>query len=197
MNAQEWNKVYISHLREVVALIRSMADESPGNTIKRLSSIADLIESTLPSADLSLVTAKLVIWQFEDSKWGLKNVKGIRDDKETYASCEDVVALYKRKLAGDDSTEKEFEELYRRISGDWAHALASAWVGVGAGNATASWAAYKAGVSAADAWSAAWAWAGTGAESKPGDWGWFGGKIYNQRIKVMAKKLIEFLKEAS
>lgn len=45
MDAQEWNKAYVSHIREIVALIKSMKDQSPENIIKRLESIADQIGS--------------------------------------------------------------------------------------------------------------------------------------------------------
>lgn len=88
-------------------------------------------------ADLSLVTAQFVVWQFEDKKYGLKNIKEVKDDKEVYGFCEEVVALYKRVIAGDKPTEKEFEELYLKIDRARARARAWAWAwaraGAGAG----------------------------------------------------------------
>src|SRR3990167_8252221 len=58
-----------------------------------------------PGADLSKIVAQFVIWEFEDKKKGLKNLKEVKDDKEVYGLCEEVVALYKRDLAGDKPSE--------------------------------------------------------------------------------------------
>lgn len=44
MTADEWNKAYITHLREIVALIESLKDKSPENIVKRLKTLADQIE---------------------------------------------------------------------------------------------------------------------------------------------------------
>lgn len=117
-------------------------------------------------ADLSLVTAKFMIWQFEDKKYGLKYLKDVKDDTEVYGFCEEVVALYKRKIAGDAPTEKEFYDLYLKIDG--ARAWAWAWAG-------------------ARAWARAWAGAGAWADFD---------KAYNEYIKAAADKLISLLEEA-
>jgi hypothetical protein len=83
------------------------------------------LKAIKPGADLSLVTAKFMVWQFEDKKYGLKNIKEVKDDKEVYGFCKEVVALYKRKIAGDTPTEDEFYQLYLKI--DRARARAGAW----------------------------------------------------------------------
>ena len=41
----------------------------------------------------SLVIPRIVIWQFENKKYGLKNIKEVRKEKEVYGFCEEVVAL--------------------------------------------------------------------------------------------------------
>lgn len=59
------------------------------------------IEAVPVGADLSMVFTKLVIWEWEDKKHGLKNLKDIKSDKELYDCCESVVNLYKRVLDGE------------------------------------------------------------------------------------------------
>lgn len=101
------------------------------------------LKAIKPGADLSLVTAEFMIWQFEDKKYGLKNIKEVKADKELLGFCKQVVALYKRKLAGDTPTEEEFYDLYLEIdragAGAWAGAGAGARAGAGAG----AWADYE------------------------------------------------------
>ncbi len=53
--------------------------------------------------------------------------KEVKDDKEVYDFCKRVTALYKRKLKGDEPTEKEFYDLY--IETDRARAGAGAGAG--------------------------------------------------------------------
>jgi hypothetical protein len=48
------------------------------------------LKAIKPGADLSLITAKFMVWQFEDKKYGLKNIKEVKDDKEVYGFCEEV-----------------------------------------------------------------------------------------------------------
>jgi hypothetical protein len=85
--------------------------------------------------DLSHVIAKFVIWQFEDKKYGLKNIKEVKEDKEAYGFCEEVVSLYKRSLT-EEVPEKEYYELYFKIkqswAGDWAWDWDWAWAWAGA-----------------------------------------------------------------
>jgi len=104
------------------------------------------IKAVPTGADLSHVIAKLVIWQFEDAKYGLKNIKEVKDDKEIYGFCEDVVALYKRSLT-EEVQDDEYYQLYLKI--ERAEAEARAWV-------------------RARAW--AWAWAWARGEAEAGDW---------------------------
>ena len=73
------------------------------------------LEAIPVGADLSLVTAKFIVWQFEDKKHGLKNIQELKDNKEVYGFCKEVVALYKRKIAGDTPTKNEFSLLQKKI----------------------------------------------------------------------------------
>jgi len=116
------------------------------------------------NTDLSHVIAKFVIWQFEDEKYGLKNIKEAKDDKKTYGFCEEVVSLYKRTLT-EEVSEEEFHALCRKIdagTGAWAWARAGA--GTGAGT---------------------WAWAR--------DWARIRGGDIESQYEIMADKLIELL----
>lgn len=85
------------------------------------------LQAIKPGADLSKVVAKFIVWQFEDKKYGLKNIKEVKDDKEVYGFCKEVVALYKRVIAGDEPTEKEFYDLHIKIDGAGAWAWAGAY----------------------------------------------------------------------
>jgi hypothetical protein len=146
------------------------------------------LKAIKPGADLSLITSQFMIWQFEDKKYGIKHIKEVKEDKEVYGFCKEVVALYKRKLKGDTPTEDEFYELYKKID----RARAGAWAGAGA------WAR-------AGAWAGAWAWARAGAgawawaRAGAGAWAWARAdydKAYNECIKASADKLIELLENA-
>lgn len=120
-------------------------------------------------SDLSKVTAQLVIWQFEDKKYGLKHIKEIKEDAELYSWCEKVVALYRRSMT-EKVKESEYYELYEKIdragakaragarAGAWAGARARARAGarVWAGARAWAWAGAKAG---ARVWARAGAWA--------------------------------------
>ncbi len=139
------------------------------------------INAVKVGSDLSKVVPQLVIWQFEDKKYGLKNIKEVKADKEIYGYCKEVVGLYKRKLKGKEVTEDEFYELYLKIDQAWARARAGAWAWAGAG-----------------AWAWAWAGAGAWARARAGAWAraWAGadyGKSYDEHTTVMADKLIEIL----
>lgn len=70
------------------------------------------------------VTAQLLIWQFEDKKYGLKHIKEIKEDAELYSWCEEVVALYRRSIT-EEVKESEYNELYEKID----RARAWAWAG--------------------------------------------------------------------
>ena len=75
-----------------------------------------------PGADLSKVVTQWVIWEFEDKKVGLSQIKEVKDDKEVMGWCEEVVALYKRDLNGDKPTEDEYYQLFLKIDRAWARA---------------------------------------------------------------------------
>jgi len=85
------------------------------------------LEAVPVGADLSLVTAKLMVWQFEDEKYGIKHLKPVQEDKELLKVCEDVVDAYKRILNGEEVSDKEWESLYARASEGEARAWAGAW----------------------------------------------------------------------
>lgn len=126
------------------------------------------LEAVPVNADLSKVLAKFVIWQFEDEKHGLKNIKEVQDDKEVLGFCEEVVALYKRTLTGVVS-QGEFYDLYVKIDRAMARAGAMAW----------AW-----------AWAGAWARAGAGAWARA-----WAGADYDKYYCIMADKLVELIKE--
>lgn len=96
------------------------------------------LEAIPVGADLSKVFTKLVIWEWEDKKHGLKNIKEIKeikkikDDTEMYDCCEKLVMLYKRILNDGEVSDSEWialENLADKIywAGDWARARAWAW----------------------------------------------------------------------
>src|SRR3990167_160830 len=58
------------------------------------------LEAVPVGADLSKVTAKLMIWQWEDEQYGLKNIKEVSEDKEVVEACEYIVSLYKKIESG-------------------------------------------------------------------------------------------------
>lgn len=120
-------------------------------------------------ADLSKVFAKLVIWEWEDKKYGLSRIKEIKQDEELVDCCEKVVAFYKRFLKDEKIEDYEWEalenladKLYDARAG--ARAWARAW----------AWARAR-----------AWAWARAGA-----------GAEYEKQISISAEKLLKLLKEA-
>ncbi len=109
---------------------------------------AQFLKAIKIGSDLSKVTAQLVIWQFEDKKYGLKHIKEIKDDSELYRWCEEVVNLYRRSLT-EEVKESEYYELYERIDRAGARARAWAWAVAGARARAWAW-----------AWAVAWARAG-------------------------------------
>lgn len=125
------------------------------------------LEAITPGVDLSKITAQFMIWQFEDKKYGLKNIKEVKDDKELVGFCKEVVALYKRVMKDDVPSEDEFYQLYKKLARAgawaWAGARAKAWAG---------------------AWARAWAWAGA--------WAW--ARDETPYWNAMADKLISLLK---
>jgi hypothetical protein len=152
-----------------IAYLEDTIFEGLSNTKAKLFP-SQFLKAIPVGSDLSLVTAKFVIWQFEDKKHGLKNIKEIQEDEEIYGFCKEVVNLYKRKIIGDMPTKNEFWQLYLKIGGarDGAWAWARAWAGAGGGAGAGAWAGTR-----------AWAWAGA----------------WVDQYDIMAKQLIKLLKE--
>jgi hypothetical protein len=134
--------------------------------------------SAIPvGADLSLVFAKLVVWEWEDPQHGLKAIPEVASDAELVDCCERLVALYKRVIAGETVAENKWSEL--EILADRL-ARARAWAGAWAG----AWAWAR-----ARAWAGAGAWAGARARA-------WAGEEYEKQVLITANKLIELLAEA-
>lgn len=111
------------------------------------------LESVPVGADLSLVPEKLVVWQFEDKKYGLKHTKEVKEDKQLYTVFEEVVDLHKKVIAGETITDAIWEDLYLRAddgeaqTGIRAWVRARAWAGLWLGIQSGIW---------AGAWVRAW-----------------------------------------
>jgi hypothetical protein len=151
-------------------------------------------------ADLSLITAKFMVWQFDDDKYGMKNIPEVKADTEMMGFCEEVVALYKRVIAGDPPTEAEFEDLYVRIdrASAGARARASAWARAWARAWASARASARARASAsASAGARAWAWASARASASAWAWARASARAYDEKPywSAMADKLIELLEE--
>jgi hypothetical protein len=115
-------------------------------------------------ADYSLVVPKLVIWMADDAEHGLRKIVG--DDAKSLVLIDCVVALYRRRIEGDEPPQCEWIALANDADRAWAWA----WAGAGA------WARARAG-----------AWARAGARA----WDWAGA-----RWIAIADKLIELLQAA-
>jgi len=145
------------------------------------------LEAIPVGADLSDVFKHLVVWEWEDKKHGLKNIKEIKDDKELYNCCKNVVKLYKRTLKGEVVEIKEWktlEELADKIYYAWA--WARAW---------ARAVAWARGGARERAWAWAHAWAGARARARARARAWARAE-YEKQIEITADKLIDLLKEA-
>ena len=116
----------LAHLEDV------LFEELPNKVAKKFPS--RFLQAVNVGADLSKIIPQFIIWQFEDEKYGLKNIEEVQNDKEVYGFCEEVVALYKRVLNGEKVSEDEFYQLYLKIDGAraWAGAWAGAWAWAGA-----------------------------------------------------------------
>jgi len=137
------------------------------------------IKAVTVGSDLSQVIPKLVIWQFEDKKYGLKHLKEVKDDKEVLQICQYVTDAYRSKLNGDKVTEEEWEVLYQR-----ADKIYKARAG----------AMFMAG-----AW--AWAWAkarrlGTWPEVRVSRLGAKYEKAYEEYVNALADKFISLIEES-
>lgn len=155
------------------------------------------LEAINVGADLSLVAAELMVWQFEDKKYGIKHLKPVKEDKGLLRVCEDVTSAYKRVLGGEKIENSEWKELYQRAdkiydarAGAWARAWARAWAWAtawawaraGAGAGAGAWTGARAG---AGAWARAGAWTGARADYD---------RLYEEAITATSEKLLEILK---
>jgi len=186
--------------REIAYLEDIIFEKLPNN--KAMEFPLRFLEAVPVGVDLSKVIAQLIIWQFEDEKYGLKNIKEVVDDKVVYEYCQKVVALYKRILENEKVDKKEFDELYKNIclaratagTDAWAEAWAEAWAMAGAWSGSRAMAGAWSG-SGTMAWARAGAWGWAGA--KEWAWGWAGAREwanYDNRMIVMADKFIELIK---
>lgn len=89
-------------------------------------------------ADLSKIIPQIVIWQFEDPKYGLRHTMEVQENPDLRRVCEDLVSLLKRLLANETVSSREWDNIYDR-AGAWARA------GAGAGAGAWVWAGARAG----------------------------------------------------
>ena len=75
-----------------------------------------VLEATKIRRDFSGIYARMVLWQCEDKKYGLKNIQAVKNDKELSDFCERVVGLYRREAVGETVASKEFQDLYTEIA---------------------------------------------------------------------------------
>lgn len=130
----------------------------------------EFLEAIPVGADLSKIVPQFVIWEFEDKKHGLSQIKEVAEDSEIMEVCEGVVSLYKRVLAGDEPSETEWLDMVEKADRAGAGARAWAWAG---------------------AWAWAWAWARARA------WAWAGaGAEFDAQMVISKNKLLELLREA-
>lgn len=117
--------------REIAYLEDIIFEKLPNN--KAMEFPLRFLEAVPVGVDLSKVIAQLIVWQFEDEKYGLKNIKEVVGDKVLYEYCQKVVALYKQILENEKVDKKEFDELYKNIclarlvAGEWGWAGAREW----------------------------------------------------------------------
>ncbi len=119
----------------------------------------NFLESINIGSDLSKLYSQIIIWQFEDVKYGLGSIKEVKRDIELYTYCEEVISLYKKERSGISVSPKEFEALYVKITKAWAISgekrrvermeFARKWAYLGARKW--AWVSIK-------SWSGTWAW---------------------------------------
>ena len=124
--------------KELAYLEDALFEELPNGESKEFP--VTFLNAIPVGADLSLITAKFVVWQFEDKKYGLKNIKEVKDDKNVYRICEAVTNAYKAVIKGETVTQEQWENLYQeaeKIYETRARTRAWAWAGAWAGARTA------------------------------------------------------------
>ena len=191
----------LAHLED--GLFESMSNEEAKKFPLRF------LEAIPVGADLSDVFKHLVVWEWDDSVHGLKNIQEIKDDKELYDCCEAVTELYRRTLKGEEVETSEWSKL-EELAGKIYEARAGA--GAWAGAESWAWARARAG---AEAWAGAesWAWAWARARAGAGAWAWAGAGAWagawagararagaeaehEKQVSISVEKLLELLKEA-
>jgi hypothetical protein len=141
-----------------------------------------------PGADLSLVTAKFMVWLLSDKKHGV--MQYAREDGKV--AIERVVKLYKRVIAGETVKDDEWANA-ARAAADAAYAAADAANAARAANA-AAYAAYAARAAANAARAAAdAAYAAADAANAAA---YAARAAADAAFKQMSKKLISLLKSA-
>ncbi|KND49402.1 MAG: hypothetical protein AB203_04380 [Parcubacteria bacterium C7867-008] len=71
-------------------------------------------------SDLTALSAHIVLWQFEDRTYGLKNIRGIRNDHVLLGFCEELVTLYREELHGTPIPSQSLQDLYNRAATAWS-----------------------------------------------------------------------------
>jgi glycosyltransferase involved in cell wall biosynthesis len=151
------------------------------------------------------VSSRVVLWQWEDAEYGLRNMRSVRRDRRLLTLGDEVMESYRRQAAGEAVDAREFAELYRKANEAWMSAgrqrqlfLARiehrlAWVG---GKRIAAW--------MNRGWSEAWNWI-LAAARPPGQgqvsvlvWNWArakDGKMHSSAYDARVRKLDEMFRE--
>ena len=121
---------------EIAYLEDTIFENLPNGEAKKFP--AQFLSAIKVGADLSKVIPKIVIWQFEDKKHGLRTIKEVADDTKVMGWCYKVVELYRRRM-DETIPVSEYNALYQEIAragagaGAWAWVVAGAWAGAWAG----------------------------------------------------------------
>ncbi len=77
------------------------------------------LESIPIGADLSSLPARLVLWQWEDTTYGLKNIGRVKNDLELLGFCEELVTLYRAELNGTPIPPEDLQKLFAKVATAW------------------------------------------------------------------------------
>jgi hypothetical protein len=81
---------------------------------------AEFLKAVPVGADLSTLPARFMLWQFEDARYGLKNIRAVRKDAVLMGFCDELAALYRREIGGTPIAPQELQELFDRTAAAWA-----------------------------------------------------------------------------
>jgi len=144
---------------------------------------ARFLEAIPVGADLSMVVPQFLYWMLSDEAWGLKP-----ESPDVKAAVDAVAECFKRRIAGDEPSEEDWESSVKLARAAWAARDAwdarAAWAAWAARDARAAWAARD----AWDAWDARDAWAAWDA--------WAARDARAAFRKASAEKLLELLANA-